>query len=389
VPTPGESVRSAKLSAEERRRSLFPYYAGFSGGFVSDVVRSLGLGGEHTILDPWNGSGTTTAVASGLGIASIGIDLNPALLIVAKARQATRRDISAALSQVASCSKKKLSRDLLREICVEPLRSSVRSLILVAVFRLVRRRLKAKSLLSTNPTWWRFSNIEVRRAVAAISLPQLATELRVMGEFFGVRPAERGTVRLLNSDLLTAPLQGNSVDAIVTSPPYLTRIDYVKATLPELTVLQLLTEVDIEGMRYSMIGSPVVESGVDRMPIDVGPYARQLLGAIIAHASKASGTYYAAFFGTYVAKMVAAFERLRRACKPSANMVLVVQGSHYKEIYVDLPLLCIELAAVSGFNLTQRLDHRFRQSFAQFNPRANGYPEDKASESILFFNCQK
>ena len=37
------------------------------------------------ILDPWNGSGTTTYAASQLGYTSRGLDLNPVMNIVARA----------------------------------------------------------------------------------------------------------------------------------------------------------------------------------------------------------------------------------------------------------------------------------------------------------------
>ena len=38
-------------------------------------------------MDPWNGSGTTTTAAARLGIRTYGFDLNPVMVIVAKARQ--------------------------------------------------------------------------------------------------------------------------------------------------------------------------------------------------------------------------------------------------------------------------------------------------------------
>lgn len=38
------------------------------------------------MLDPWNGSGTTTYSATSLGLNVIGIDLNPVMIIVARAR---------------------------------------------------------------------------------------------------------------------------------------------------------------------------------------------------------------------------------------------------------------------------------------------------------------
>ena len=41
---------------------------------------------KSTVLDPWNGSGTTTCVASTTGISSLGLDLNPALTVIAQGR---------------------------------------------------------------------------------------------------------------------------------------------------------------------------------------------------------------------------------------------------------------------------------------------------------------
>ena len=65
---------------------FFPYYAGFPELFARELLQSAKLPRGAVILDPWNGSGTTTYVASGLGLTSIGIDLNPVMIIVARAR---------------------------------------------------------------------------------------------------------------------------------------------------------------------------------------------------------------------------------------------------------------------------------------------------------------
>jgi hypothetical protein len=68
------------------RETWFPYYAGFSGEFASALVSSAELGSASIVLDPWNGRGTTTATAAMLGCSSVGFDLNPVMVIVAKAR---------------------------------------------------------------------------------------------------------------------------------------------------------------------------------------------------------------------------------------------------------------------------------------------------------------
>jgi SAM-dependent methyltransferase len=65
---------------------LYPYYAGFSESFVRTILQSSHLAQGAVVYDPWNGSGTTTAAASKLGYSCIGFDLNPVMVIVAKAR---------------------------------------------------------------------------------------------------------------------------------------------------------------------------------------------------------------------------------------------------------------------------------------------------------------
>src|SRR6185437_8913597 len=64
----------------------FDYYAGYSPRFVTDVLDSLQLRAGQRVLDPWNGAGTTTFVASQRGVVATGFDINPAMVVVGKAR---------------------------------------------------------------------------------------------------------------------------------------------------------------------------------------------------------------------------------------------------------------------------------------------------------------
>src|SRR5262249_16241798 len=68
------------------RNGWFHYYAGYSPEFVSDVLQRIGVGGRRLILDPWNGAGTTTTTAAELGTESVGFDINPVMVIVAKSK---------------------------------------------------------------------------------------------------------------------------------------------------------------------------------------------------------------------------------------------------------------------------------------------------------------
>src|SRR5882757_2709367 len=64
---------------------LFPYYAGYSATFARQLLSSAGLHKNSSLLDPWNGAGTTTSEGNKLGFSSIGVDLNPVMVVAAKA----------------------------------------------------------------------------------------------------------------------------------------------------------------------------------------------------------------------------------------------------------------------------------------------------------------
>lgn len=64
---------------------FFPYYAGYPELFARELLQSAKLSRGAVVLDPWNGSGTTTYTATSLGLNAIGIDLNPVMIIVARA----------------------------------------------------------------------------------------------------------------------------------------------------------------------------------------------------------------------------------------------------------------------------------------------------------------
>lgn len=123
----------------------------------------------------------------------------------------------------------------------------------------------------------------------------------------------------------------DTFDGIVTSPPYLTRLDYVQATLPELLLLKEFDSVpNMQRLRRSMLGSPLTSErpskSIERLPSDI----RELLKRISSHASKASASYYYRFFSTYFVDLQASMRNIASVLKGGAMGCVVVQSSHYK-----------------------------------------------------------
>jgi SAM-dependent methyltransferase len=97
MPLNGRPISSPKRDghAQTSWEKFFPYYAGFPEAFASDVLEDLKLKPGATVLDPWNGSGTTTYAAVRRGYKAIGLDLNPVMVIVSRARMLPFSEIDA------------------------------------------------------------------------------------------------------------------------------------------------------------------------------------------------------------------------------------------------------------------------------------------------------
>jgi hypothetical protein len=65
--------------------SWYRYYAGYSASFVEQALNNSAAK-ARLVLDPWNGTGTTTVVAASNNVAAVGFDVNPALVVIARAR---------------------------------------------------------------------------------------------------------------------------------------------------------------------------------------------------------------------------------------------------------------------------------------------------------------
>jgi DNA methylase len=78
----------------------YPYYAGFTAKFTQKVFEISQIPKSSVILDPWNGSGTTTSVADQMGYSAIGYDINPVAALVANAKLARPQDAAHTLGLV-------------------------------------------------------------------------------------------------------------------------------------------------------------------------------------------------------------------------------------------------------------------------------------------------
>lgn len=427
------NLRSPKQdnAARRGRSGWYQYYAGFSPNFVQDALAAANAKpGVSTVLDPWNGGGTTTEMAAQQGFDTYGFDLNPVMVIVAKART-LQPDIRLSLESL-------LEDILLRADTVdvpfdnEPLLtwfgedtagsirriemaiqtvlidaksyqrpgmalslsyvSPLAAFFYVVLFKMLKVSLK--SFRTSNPTW-------IKNAVTVderIDIPR--TELKKMVRSsvkFMCQDLARETTKLPRENVpqakieiassLALPISNRSVDVVVTSPPYCTRIDYVIKTGPELALLGITGMTALRQLREGMIGTPTIADEIPPRSTKWGTTCSKLLNRVSRHSSRASKSYYLKTLIQYFDGIYKSLAEIDRVLAKKAEGFFVIQDSYYKEIRVDLAEIFTEMAGNIGWRCDSRLDFESPRTMVGVNRGARVYnnPPKPALETVLHF----
>lgn len=405
---------------------FFPYYAGYPESFARPLLESANLPKESIILDPWNGSGTTTFSASQLGFASKGFDLNPAMIIIARARllppseadsleplareviKGVRADqrllhfddplrwwFEPSVAALIRALESRIRRHLVGELTATNSGvnldqiSGFAATLYVALFSVCR--LLAAPFRSSNPTWIRRPKADEPLIAADREsvIAAFTANVRSMTQALAARasePNDRAAAQLHLADTTFTSIAEGSIDMVLTSPPYCTRIDYSAATRIELAVMYPLVNMNIEDLRRKMVGSTKVPNHDVVVDSAWGETCNRFIALLKAHPSKASSGYYYKTHVDYFDKMARSLTNIAGGLKPSGAAIVVVQDSYYKDLHNDLPTIITEMAAATGLRLKRRHDFELKRTMAGINPHARNYKRVVgAVEAVLCF----
>ena len=405
---------------------FYDFYASYTDSFALDVIRNLAPYPDSIVLDPWNGSGTTTFAAGCLGLRAVGLDINPALILVAKARLASHSEhrklyqISEQLRTAdLGTSKQSISDDSLTQwfgkntaariralqnqigIAIPPrsiLSKYVESLPVdkclrfISLFKLIR--LLTKKFESSNPTWVKLAKSP--QAKLSFTPVELIDAYRNVVDNMkpptcNISADVRSSISIICAD--ARDIQSHvkePVHCIITSPPYCTRIDYPIKTRRELAVLGISDDFNFRLLRKESIGTPLMVSNDLAISETWGPTCGQFLESVRTHESKASATYYFNIHLQYFDSLSTVLGRSFQLLANGGQCAIVVQGSYYKGILNNLPQIVIEM--VSAYGDVDIFDMVEFQSSSRYrhNPHARKRHSSVATtEHILFMEKQR
>jgi hypothetical protein len=423
-------VTSPKRADSERQglHAWHPYYAGFSEGFVRDILSALKVPRWRVILDPMNGSGTTTVVAQQCDYLAIGVELNPAMAIISRAKDPTfwddqrlvraaaelihrarrrkrlispHEDSVAWIPSAALADLKRLDAAILERDAAPLLTLDSRLKDLIAISDgpgggtqdflraalLITARRASIAQDSKNPTWLKRGNGQPSDAMDVLksfrsTVTSMAADIK---DAFFKQPDTRH-VAIIEADARNLPLRDRSVDAIVTSPPYLTRIDYAVSTAPELVFLGYESEEDFRTLRRSIMGSTCITGGPYGTRTSWGKTCLETIEQVRQHPSKASSGYYFKMHLQYFQDAEAILRECLRVLKPGAPAVFVIQDSWYKDIHIGLGRIYVEMARMLGATHAETIRTEVvRNPIGQRNTRARRYPKGALHEHVVLF----
>lgn len=390
----GESPHNISSKNPQRRGSneFYRYYAGYPIDFAEWAIGKLAVAPDAMIFDPWNGSGTTIAACAKLGLSCKGYDINPVMVHLARARIASADDLKEAqeiIDQVESAieNQHKISiLELGRALKDIPVpNETAHSAVIAALFP------KASEIYgfsrSKNPSWYSANGRSIPNTLDSSQIiSEWKSLLADLSSWSTASEEQGGVLTVERADTRKSLGRKQMFDGLLTSPPYLTRIDYVHATLPEFT---LLCDFDIAPdktkLRRSMLGTPLTapdrHNDLSRLPSSV----IGILNQIACHPSKASATYYLNFFSAYFVDLSASFRNISRALKDGAKGCVVVQPTSYKEVIIQLDELVVDIAASVGLNHVETVTFATSKSMALVNSKAHEHARTPKSEFAVFF----
>jgi len=423
IPPSLNALPSAKLKKDDKVgvHAWSNFYAAFSENFSNHALRAIGAKSSGLLLDPFVGSGTTLVSALKLGIPAIGIDLDPFSCLLARAKIA----INANLSEAKNLLKPTNNTIPLDTFCSEAFnhfdndclcyasavfdrvliktnsnRHEILDVLLsdksgkfdsevVALTALCLGSSKSTSLIKgSNPTWYRkaihgeintFEKLYVATESSLHTIINDLNELRLL--------TKNRDILILNKNFrhIDNELSSNSIDLIVTSPPYLTRIDYVVKHLPNLLLLTGLINIDLDNLRKDMIGTTKI---IDKSAFNEewGEKCLATLKMIQEHTSYASNSYYIWTYSQYFKAMFESINILFRKTKMNFKGIMVAQNSFYKDVQIPLSIIVEEMFHNAGFKAKIIKKDSIKTKMSHLNPNQSVKSKTNTlSEDVIYF----
>ena len=393
-----------KLAPGDRAfHDWYRFVLSFPPHLVSSYIEDFGLDGRHVILDPFCGTGTTIVESKLHGIQAIGVEANifahfassvkvdweidPDLL-----RKGARNigDSTLKLLRIEGIDDNSPGKGRLKDITLRTLDTEAEQLLLtnsisplplhktlVLLDSLTKHRseqyYRHALLALANALVFRISNLhfgpEVGVGKPKIDVPVVAFWLseieRIVKDLRLIKNKSFPSSRVYLGDArnISKIIQPDSVDAVITSPPYPNEKDYTRTTRLESVVLGFIkSKAELREMKKTFIRSNtrgVYKDDEDDQWVVGHPEIQRIAASIEKRRTelgKNSGfeRLYGKVTRLYFGGMVRHLADLRSVLRPGAKLAYVVgDQASYLRVMIHTGQLLADIAQPLGYELVR------------------------------------
>ena len=397
-----------KLALDDRpAHDWYRFVLSYPPHLVSDYLQKFHLTAEHRVLDPFCGTGTTLVECKKLGIPSYGIEAHPMSHFASQVKVDWHPDpdgllqhathiahrtvdklladdidesfplvlFEKALDQERDFSYQTLPADLTKLLLtnsISPLPLH-KSLTLLATIRENDDQRYTRHLLLAfaKALVFSISNLNFGPEVgvgrikydAQVVAPWLANVSTMADDLRELRAGRQipSEVYCADSRQMTTILPSNSIDAVITSPPYPNEKDYTRTTRLESILLGFVTSRDeLRQLKRGLVRSNtrgVYKGDDDDQWIAANPEIQRIAEAIEARRielGKTSGfeRLYGRVTKLYFGGMAKHLAALRQVLRPNAQLAYVVgDQASYLRIMIRTGQILADIAKSLGYDV--------------------------------------
>jgi hypothetical protein len=380
------------------REPVHPFPARMAPGIALGVMSGLE---ESLVLDPMMGSGTVLAMARANGHRGIGFDIDPLAVLISKVwttafdPKEIRDEASSALQSSRSDFKNLTVADAYPASADEETSRFLRYWF----DGYARRQLAALSMtiekvgsdVARNALWCAFSRLIISKqsgASRAIDLshsrPHRAFETapekpfnkfmsaveRVIANGIDKNSPDAGhEPSITMADARKLPLANNSVDLVLTSPPYLNAIDYLRCSKFSLVWMGYRI-ADLRQVRTESVGT---EAGDEALDDD--KEVRSIIDALELRPKLEKR--HERILGHYIHDMRSAVGEVSRVLSRTGKAVYVLGENTLRGTYIRTSAIVTKLAELAGLSIRQE-----RKRALPANRRYMPPPSSKATGAM-------
>ncbi len=372
------------LNKSHSIHNWYPYLQGFSSDLVNLIIDHFKITETDVVLDPWCGVGTTNLTCKEKGISSLGVDISPLAVFISKTKLGGIPNIATIKKYLRVLNKgleaetfsPAQQADLFHKFIPS---YSFKSLFLLRdnIKRIRNKRLSnffllgllsslpKLTLLKKDGAHYRILDRPQSKDVFRVFSETVASMLTVQELFLPTPSHSDHQIDLGDSRNLDF-IDSESIDFVITSPPYLNRDNYIAQNKLDLFFGGFIkTFKDYRNLTFSTIRSHVESKSTgEALGLHI-PHLDSCLKHLESNAALLNNKKIVEMVEWYFDDMYLSFAEIARILKKGGRAAIVVGNSSWAGAVIEVDKLLSTIAGYHNLRTTDIWVTRYKLNSAQ------------------------